>query len=240
MPIAEARSGLPLHRAQRQPERRVHDAARDQEQHEQHDEAVDVGGLAEDIEGEVAEHRLHHDALQAVGAAGDLEPVRDLAQHQRDAERHHQAREVGAAQHQEAGDEAERGRGEARGQQRQHRLLDDPVLGENSRHIGAEAEEGRVAERHDAGIAEDQVEREREQAEDRDLGQDQVLARQQEDAGEGGEPERDFEQAPARPRGEDARGLLGGRAVCGVHAHLATARENRPCGRQISTTIMMM
>ena len=24
------------------------------------------------------------------------------------------------------------------------------------------------------------------------------------------------------------------------HAHLATARENSPCGRQISTTIMMM
>jgi hypothetical protein len=33
------------------------------------------------------------------------------------------------------------------------------VLGEKSRDIGAEAEERRVPERDDAGIAEDQVER---------------------------------------------------------------------------------
>ena len=32
---------------------------------------VDVGGVAEHIEAEQAEHRLHLDALQAVGAAGE-------------------------------------------------------------------------------------------------------------------------------------------------------------------------
>ena len=93
--------------------RRIVNSPGNQEQHEQHGEAVDVGGLAENIEREVAEQRLHHDALQAVGAAGDVETVRDLAQHQRDAERHHQAGQVGAAQHQEAGDEAEHGCGKA-------------------------------------------------------------------------------------------------------------------------------
>ena len=38
-----------------------------------------------------------------------------------------------------------------------------PYLASDARRVGAEAEEGRVAERDDAGIAEDQVEREREQ-----------------------------------------------------------------------------
>ncbi len=230
MPIAEARSGLPLHRAQRQAERRVHDAARDQEQHEQDDEAVDVGGLAEDIEGEVTEDRLHLDALQAVGAAGDLHPVRDLAQHQRDAERHHQARQIGAAQHQKAGDEAERRCGDAGGEHREDRLLDDSVLGENARHVGAKAEECRVPERDDARIAEDEIERDRKQPEDRDLGQDQVLARQQEDRRKRREPERDFQRAPARPRRQMRGGLghEGLRRWIGHHAHLAIARENNP------------
>ena len=242
MPIAGGPQRIAFDRAQRQPERRIDDAARDQEQHEQHDQAVDVGGAAEDIEREVAEHRLHHDALKAVGAAGDLEPIGDLAQHEGDAERHHQARQVGAAQHQEAGDESEHRRGKPGRKQRQQRLLDDPVLRENSRHIGAEAEERRMTERDDAGVAEDEVERDREQAEDRDLGQDQVLARQ-----------RKTEAAPqARmrlPAGSSARGRRDGRRPAldkrpGGWAvdrgHLAIARENRPCGRQISTTIMMV
>ncbi len=197
--------------------------------------------MAEDIELEVAEDRLHHDALQAVGPAGDLEPVRDLAQHQRDAERHHQARQVGAAQHEEARDEAERGRRKSGDEQRQHRLLDHPVLRENPRHIGAEAEERRMSERHDAGVAENKIERDREQTEDRDLGKDQVLARQQEDRGGGREPERDFQRAPARACGKAGGRLVNkGRGGGCRHAHLATARENRPCGRQISTTIMMV
>ena len=199
--------------------------------------------MAVEIELEVAEQRLHHDALQAVGAAGDRELVGDLAQHQRDAERHHQAREVRAAQHQEAGDEAEHHRGETRGEQRQHRLLDDAVLGEDAGEIGAETEEGRMAERHDAGVAEHEIERDGEQAEDRDLGEDQMLGREEKDRRKRREPERDLERSPAAARGEQRAGLRDQRGRDGamLHgAHLDTARENRPCGRQISTTIMMM
>ena len=154
----------------------MHDAPREQEQHEQHDEAVDVGGVAEDVEGEVPEHRPHHDALQAIGAAGELSSrlaishrtsatpsvtISRVRSEPRSTRKLVTKPSTVAAQ---AGDE-----------QRQHRLLDDAVLGEEARDIGAEAEERRVAERDDAGIAEQQVEREREQAEDRDLGEDQVL-----------------------------------------------------------------
>ena len=52
-------------------------------------------------------------------------------------------------------------------------------LAEDAGGIGARAEEGGMAQRDDAGIAQDQIEREREQGEDRDLVQQQVLARRQ-------------------------------------------------------------
>ena len=93
-----------------------------------------------------------------------LELVGDLAQHQRDAERHHQPGQVGAAQDQEAGGEAEHAAAKTPASA-QHRLGHDAVLGQQRRRIGADAEEGGVTERDDAGIAEDQVEREREQGE---------------------------------------------------------------------------
>ena len=61
-------------RTQRQPERRMDDAPREQEQDEQHDEAVGVGGAAEEVEVEDGPSTGSiDDALQAVGAAG--EPV---------------------------------------------------------------------------------------------------------------------------------------------------------------------
>ena len=87
------------------------------------------------------------------------------SQQQRDAERHHQPRQIDAADHQKARDEAEHRRGEPRHDQREHRLGDDAMHGQQARAIGADAEERGVAERDDAGIAEDQIEREREQAE---------------------------------------------------------------------------
>jgi hypothetical protein len=50
------------------------------------------------------------------------------------------------------------------------------MLGQKRGRVGADAEERRMAERDDAGIAEDEIERECEQREDRDFGQDEVLA----------------------------------------------------------------
>ena len=231
---------IALDRLERQPERRIDDAPRQQEQEEQHDEAVDVGGVAEHVEPAGAEDRRDGDALETVGAAGDLaEAVGELEAHQRDAERHHQPREVGPAQHQEARREAEHRRREAGRQERDGRLVDDLVLGEQARRIGADPEEGGVAERDDAGIAEDEIEREREQAPDHGLGQDQVLGRQQPDGREGDDPEQDLQRPEAGARAQEA-GRGGFEVVAHRASYRAVARANRPCGRQISTTIMMV
>ena len=163
--------------------------------------------MAEHIETEHPEHRLDGDALQPVGAAGEpTESVRQLAQHERHPERHHQPRQVGAAQHQEAGDETERHRGETGDEQCQHRLVDDFVLGKQRGGVGAEAEKGGMPQRDDAGIAEDQIEREREQAEPGDLGEDEMTLRQQVDRGKRGKPEHDLERMPAGAGGQPLGG----------------------------------
>ena len=100
----------------------MHDAPRQQEQHEQHDQRIEEAGLAEHVEGEQAEDRLHLDALQAVGAAGDVgEAFGERLQQQRDAERHHQPRQVGRRGcTRKLVSEAEHHGGKAGGDQRQH------------------------------------------------------------------------------------------------------------------------
>ena len=97
------------------------DPPRDHEQQEQDGEAVGERRAPGQVEREQPEQRLHRDALQAVGAAGDRRRlVGDLGQQERDAERHHQARQVGAAQHEEARREArERGDRRADGETQQ-------------------------------------------------------------------------------------------------------------------------
>ena len=186
-------------RAQRQAERRMHDPPRQQEQQEQHGERVEEADLAEHVEGKQAEDRLHLDALQPVGAAGDVgKALRQRFQQQRDPERHHQPRQVDAPDHQEAGEKAEHGGDKAGDDQRHHRLGDDAVQRQQPGAIGADAEERRMAERHDAGIAEDQIERQREQRQPHDVGHDQIARGKQERAGQRQHPERDLAPAPAR------------------------------------------
>ena len=55
-----------------------------------------------------------------------------------------------------------------------------------------------MAERHDAGIAEDEIEREREQRRDGDLARQHEIVREQEERQQGREPERDLDRVPAR------------------------------------------
>jgi hypothetical protein len=82
-----------------------------------------------------------------------------------------------------------------------------------------------MAQRDDAGVAQDQVQREREQGEDRDLVQDQVLARRHQQGTEGHQPEHDLGQRQRARRSRPCAAAHRGRA-------------NRPCGRSTSTTIM--
>jgi hypothetical protein len=74
------------------------------------------------------------------------------------------------------------------------------VQGQQPGTVGADAEEGGVAERDDAGIPEDQIEREREQRQPKDVGHDQIAGRKQEGAGKREHPEHDFARPPAGAR----------------------------------------
>ena len=176
----------------------MHDHPRQQEQHEQHCERIEEAGLAEHVEGEHAEDRLDVDPLQAVGAAGDVgEALRQRFHQQCDAERDHQPRQVGAADHKEAGGEAEHRGGQAGHDQRQHRLIDEAVHRQQAGAIGADAEEGGVAQRDNAGIAEDQVERQREQRQPQDLGHDQIARRECQSDRQHDDPEGELAPVPA-------------------------------------------
>ncbi len=220
-------------RAQRQPERRMHDAPRQQEQEERDDQRIEETDLAENVESEGFQNRLHLDALQAVGAAGDVrETLGERFQQQRDAERHHQACQIGAADHEEAGEETQHSRNQASGDQRQHRLADDAMQGQQPGAIGADAEEGGMPERDDAGIAEDQVERQRKQREPHDVRHDQIARRKDEGAGDDEEPEGELAPMPPRVRNGAAPDV-------GFRAHQrAAVWPNRPFGRQIRITII--
>jgi cytidyltransferase-like protein len=98
--------------------------------------------------------------------------------------------------------ETEDGRRESRHDQREHRLVDDVVLGEQSSDIGAETEVGGVAERDDAGIAEDEIEREREERGNRDLAREGEIARRDDEGRERAQPEGDLQRVPAHLRME--------------------------------------
>src|SRR5690606_29674942 len=99
--------------------------------------------------------------------------------------------------------------------------------------VGAGAEERGVPERKDAAVAEDEIERDSEEREDRDLVQDQRVLREQEVRRDGREPHGELERPPAR--GVDQPGSYGRR----THQR-AASRAKRPCGRSISTAIMTL
>jgi hypothetical protein len=78
------------------------------------------------------------------------------------------------------------------------------VAGDEACRIGTDPKERRMAERNDASITENEIEREREQAPDRCFSEDQVLVRQQPDGRKGRNPEGDFERTKAGARGQRA------------------------------------
>jgi hypothetical protein len=193
--------------AQREAERRRDQPAHHQEHQKQHGERIGVADVAPEIEREVSEQRPHPHALQAIGAAGEpMRAVRSLGEQQAEAERDHDQGEMAEARDDEAREIAEQpGRG-AGDQEPGQRLAPAP-LRDQARGIGAEAEEGRMAERHDASVAEDEVEREREQRRDGDLARQLQVARGDPERQQRGEPERDLDRAPTRLRDEVLIGI---------------------------------
>src|SRR5260370_949818 len=81
-----------------------------------------------------------------------------------DAKAEHQTGKIGTAQHQKARRKAEPSRHEPGARERDCGLDDDLMLGEKARRIGSHAEESGMAQRDDTRIAEDEIERKREQA----------------------------------------------------------------------------
>ena len=213
----------------------MHDGPGDEEQYRQHDDRVGIGRAAEQVELEGAEQGHHGHAGQAIRAARQpAELVGDLVQDQRDAQRHHQAGQVGAAHHQHAGHQPEQ-RAQGRRDDQPQDGIDAEILGQQRRAIGAQSEEGRMAQRDDAGVSEDQVERNGEQGQDGQFVQQQEPPGQHEGGTDGHHPEDDFEPPDAGP----ARAIGAQRVGSdrGFH-YLPPARANRPCGRHISMMIM--
>ncbi len=126
---------------------------------------------------------------EAVGTARDRgRLVGDLQTHGRDRQREHQLREAPCAQDDGTRRDAEHPGGDSGGEEEHDRLVKPELGGEDAGGIGAEAEERAVAERHDAGVAEDQVERQREQDVGEDARAEQEVLRQHEEDGQRGDP----------------------------------------------------
>ena len=79
-------------------------------------------------------------------------------------------------------DEADQRRGDRAGDDEPRERLAPAVHREEPRRVRADAEERGVAERDDAGVAEDQVEREREERRDQDLAAEHAIAGEKEEA----------------------------------------------------------
>ena len=210
----------------------MHEAPRQQEQQQQNRERVIGGGAAGQVECEGAKHRAQVHPLQAIGAPGQpVQLVGKFQQDQCDTQRHHQARQVAAALDGQAADQPEHQRRGDRDRQADQRI-GHHVLGEQGRRVGAQAEEGGVAERHDAGVSEHQVQRHREQRHDRDLVDQCGMAGQQHRRNQRDDPQH---RLPRLPAAGPPQRLLRVR-----HADFPARRTNRPCGRQIRITIIRL
>ena len=124
----------------------------------------------------------------------------------------------------------------------QKRIGDPGVRAERARGIGAEAEERAVAERDDAGVAEDQVERQREQDEDQHARAEREIARHEEKERDRQDPRQPLGPADARigavagklsahgfapllRGGSELLAFTGGKVMRGLRTNPAAARE---------------
>ena len=90
---------------------------------------------------------------------------------------HEQGQAAGAQQHQARGEPDGR-RHHRRDDQARDRLVPPPMLGQHAHRIGPGSEERGVPERHDSGIPEHEVEGERKQDRDQELGAESEMLRE--------------------------------------------------------------
>ena len=193
---------------------------------EQDGQTPEIRGLAEEIEPEQADDRRDGHPAETVGAARDRgRLVGDLQTHGRDRQREHQLREAPRAQDDGTRCDAEHPGGDGGGEKEHDRLVKPELGGEDAGGVGAEAEERAVAERDDAGVAEDQVQRQREQDVGQDARAEEEVLRQHEEDGQCGDPGQ-----PLRP----ASSRIGAVPRRPLHARA----PNRPAGRHSKSAMV--
>src|SRR4029078_7810115 len=126
----------------------------------------------------------------------------------RNPERDHQLREIRAPEDEKACDESEQS-GRDRGRcEPDERIRDDPDR-QQPRHVGTETEERCMPKRYDSGVAEDEVERESEQPDDRDFIQDEMSLRKNEETRDGDQPEENLLDSPPTLSAEYGSDMIG-------------------------------
>jgi len=143
-------------------------------QHQRGEDEEIGGGPIGEVEQRLAEEREQR-LLREVESVGAAEPGRlaeEIEEHLREGERHHDEVDAGRAQAQPA--DAERGEGgaEQRERQREERVDQLEAIGQPDQRIGREAEEGRVRQAHQPGVADQQIEADGEDAGDHRLAEE--------------------------------------------------------------------
>ena len=138
---------------------------------------------------------------EAVVAAPGAQALAEIIDHLGERERHHDELEAARAQRQRADDERERHRDQDR--ERQHH--DEVVKAVDRQHagrIGADAEQRRLPERDQAGVAEQQIDADGGHAVDRDLRREAhvVDAEKRRQRDRGGEQDEQQQDASCRGR----------------------------------------
>jgi hypothetical protein len=180
---------------QRPAEGRAEHAAQQQEdgQHQDQHQPVEVLDLFQVGQGEAADRqrRLVVD-VDAVGTAAVLAVVEEEEQHLREGQRHHDEEDAFRPQHQQAGDQREQGAHRHRRRQRPPQAGGLVLRPEQGQRIAGQAEIGGMAEAHQAGIADEEIEAHGEDRQDHHLDEelhvegaaDQREQRQQQRGGE--------------------------------------------------------
>ena len=184
--------------AERRAQQRRHDPDRDGEKH-QH-EIIEGAVVAENVdfgEAEIDRHALP--AGQPVIAAGDRVPaIGDEIEHLAEGDRHHREIDAAQAHDQHADDRRGDGPGDHADRDAGERVRDQ-VFDRQAGAVDAEAEIGGVAERQNAGEAQQEIQRHRRQRQHQHLAaQRRVAADPAEPIGHGQQqqPDRDIGAAP--------------------------------------------